>query len=339
VNLLEPWIMARIVAALATASLFLYGAVVGARVLRHAHVQTATEGQLLLERHFELAGNLVRFAAFAQIVSLGLSVLAADRLSGAIQGAMCGYGVLHQSPWGWTSLGMTIAVSLAAGVLLQLLALDRNVRGLDLMRPLAILCIAMAPLALLDTILASAWLGSLDFSVVASCCSTSLGEGRRDAPLFWQGPRLLATWGAVTGAIVAIGASLAAARKPLRRVVALAGGTAIAVVPFAVAAVVLEVAPHVYEIPEHLCPFCLFKADAYFIGYPLFGAIFLATTWGLGASLAALLSRGEHVRAAFPAFARARLVRQACAWGVALAVGALPVALYAISSPGASLFR
>jgi hypothetical protein len=329
----------RIVAAVVTASLFAYGAVVGARVLRHARVEAATEGQLLLERHFELAGNLVRFGGIAQLFSLVLSILAADRLSGAIQGAMCGYGVVHQNRWGWVSLGSTVFVSLVAGVLLQLLALDRRVRGLDLMRPLAWLCIGIAPLALVDTVLCSAWLGNLDFSVVASCCSTTLGEGRREGAAFWQGPRTLATWGALIGGGLAIGTGLWAFRSPGRRLVALAGVTALAVVPFAVGAVILEVAPHVYEVPEHLCPFCLFKADAYFIGYPLLGAVFLGGVWGLGGAVAALFAHGQHTRAAFPAFARSRMIRGASAWAVALLIGALPVGLYALSSPGASLFR
>jgi hypothetical protein len=337
-NLLEPWVLARIVTAMVTASLFAYGAVVSARVLRHAHVAAATEGQLSLERHFELAGNLVRFGAVAQLFSLILALLAADRLSGAIQGAMCGYGVVHQNRWGWASLGTTVAVSLAAGVLLQLLALDRRVRGLDLMRPLAWTCIAVAPVALLDTILASAWLGSLDFSVLASCCSTTLGE-RHESAVFWQGPRILATWGALIGSGLAIATALLAFRKPARSLVTLAGLTALVVVPIAVGAVILEVAPHVYEVPVHLCPFCLFKSDAYFIGYPLFGAVFLAGIWGLGGAAAALLSNGEHTRLAFPAFARSRMIRQASAWAVALIIGALPVGLYAVSSPGASLFR
>jgi hypothetical protein len=219
------------------------------------------------------------------------------------------------------------------------LALDRRVRGLDLMRPVAWLCIAIAPGALLDTIMSSAWLGSLDFSVVASCCSTTLGDGRRDGAVFWQGPRVLATWGAVIGGGTAIATSLLAFHAPARGLVALAGATALLVVPFAVGAVILEVAPHVYEVPDHLCPFCLFKADAYFIGYPLFGAVFLAAVWGLGGATAAMLSSGEHTRAVFPAFARSRMIRQASAWAVALMIGALPVALYALSSPGASLFR
>jgi hypothetical protein len=339
VTLLEPWVLARIVAAVVTASLFAYGAVVGARVLRHARVETATEGQLLIERHFELAGNLVRLGAIAQLFSLLLSIMAADRLSGGIQGAMCGYGVVSHNRWGWLSLGVTVLVSLVAGVLLQLLALDRRVRGLDLMRPLALLCIAIAPLAWVDTVLSSAWLGGLDFSAMASCCSTTLGEAAREGTSFWQGPRTLTTWGAVVGAGLAIAASLAAFRRPARALVTLAGATALAVLPFALGAVVLQVAPHVYEAPEHLCPFCLFKSDAYFIGYPLFGAVFLGATWGLGAAAAALLSNGEHARRAFPAFAKGRMLRQAWAWGLALAIGALPVGIYALSSPGASLFR
>ncbi|HMI86206.1 MAG TPA: hypothetical protein VK550_19060 [Polyangiaceae bacterium] len=338
-NWLEPWVLVRIVAAMVTASLFAYGAVVSARVLRHSRLEAATEGQLLLERHFELAGNLVRFGAVAQLFALTLSVLAADRLSGAIQGAMCGYGVVHQNRWGWLSLGTTVLVSLGAGVLLQLLALDRGVRGLDLMRPLAWLCIGIAPFALLDTILSSAWLGSLDFSVVASCCSTTLGEGRREGAVFWQGPRLLATWGAVIGGALAIATALWAFRSPARSIVTLAGATALGAVPFAVGAVILEVAPHVYEVPEHLCPFCLFKADAYFIGYPLFGALFLAAVWGVGGAVAAILAGGEHSRHAFPSFARSRMIREASAWAVALTIGALPVLVYAVSSPGASLFR
>jgi hypothetical protein len=207
------------------------------------------------------------------------------------------------------------------------------------MRPLAWLCIGIAPLALLDTVLVSAWLGSLDFSVMASCCSTTLGEGRREGALFWQGPRILASWGALGGGVLAMVTALWAFRSPGRRIVTLAGITALTVVPFAVGAVILEVAPYVYEVPEHLCPFCLFKAEAYFIGYPLFGSVFLASVWGLGGTAAAALAHGERTRAVFPAFARSRMIRGAAAWAVALIVGALPIAMYTIASPGASLFR
>jgi hypothetical protein len=338
-TLLEPWVMIRLMAGAVATMLFAYGALTGAKILRYAHLEAATEGRLSLERQAELAATLVKVGALAQLFGCVLSVVAADRLSLAIRGAMCGYGVVEQNRWGWVSILTTIVSSTLAGVLLQLFALDRRVRGLDLMRPLAVSCIALAPIIALDWGLAGAWLTRLDLSVVSSCCSTTLDEARREGVAYWQGPRLFAMWGALVGVPVAIAAAFFAVRHPRRAIVALSGALALVVAPVALGAVTLEVAPHVYEVPQHLCPFCLFKADAYFIGYPLFGAIFLALVWGLGAAAGALVSSGDRARDAFPAFARSRMTRQAFAWGVALALGALPVVLYAVASPKASLFR
>jgi hypothetical protein len=338
-TLLEPWVMIRLMAGAVATLLFAYGALIGAKILKYAHLETATEGRLALERQAELAGTLVKVGAIAQLAACVLSVLAADRLSGAIRGAMCGYGVVDQNRWGWISIASTVLTGTLAGVLLQLFALDRRVRGMDLLRPLAIACIALAPLVALDWGLAGAWLTRLDLSIVASCCSTTLDEAHREGVAYWQGPRQLAVAGALIGISLALTGALYAWRHPKRLIVAIAGGLALAVAPVALGAVTLEVAPHVYEVPQHLCPFCLFKADAFFIGYPLFGAIFLAAVWGIGAAAGALVSSGAHARDAFPGFARSRMTRQAAAWTFALVLGALPVVMYAVASPGASLFR
>ncbi len=338
-TLLEPWVMIRLITGAVATLLFAYAAMVGARVLRYAHVETATEGRLVLERHFELAATLVRVGAGLQVFSTLLTIVAADRLSGSLRGAMCGYGVVSQNRWGWWSLAVGLAASVAAAAVLQVLSLDRRVRGLDLMRSISVAFVTLSPMVALDWGLSMAWLTKLDLSVVASCCSTTLDSARREGALFWQGPRVAATWGAVLGIPLAIGAALLARRRPGRGLVELSGLATLVILPVAIVAVVLEVAPHVYQVPEHLCPFCLFKADAYFIGYPLFGAIFFAATWGLGAALAAGLSTGTHAREAFPAFARSCMTRQASAWAVALVLGGTPVLLHAVTSPGASLFR
>src|SRR5437762_1292274 len=128
-TLLEPWVMIRLMVGAVATLLFAYGALIGAKILRYAHLETATEGRLALERQAELASTLVTVRALAQVFGCVLSVVAADRLSGAIRGAMCGYGVVDQNRWGWVSVGTTIIASTFAGVLLQLFALDRRVRG------------------------------------------------------------------------------------------------------------------------------------------------------------------------------------------------------------------
>ena len=337
-NLLEPWILLRLLAGLLAAALFARAAVTAARVLRHFDVRSATEGQLALERHAELGAAFVRVAATVQVASLVLTVLAADRLSRGVRGAMCGYGVFNATPHGFPALFASIGVAVAAGVLLQLLALDGRVRSLELVRALSVGTLLLAPLSLVDLVWTARFLLDLDLTVVASCCSVQLDAEGAGEVLYASGPRVVATVVAVASGALAVVVALLAARRPTPAWATLAGSVAIAALPFAVAAAVLEVAPHAFEVPQHVCPFCLLKSDVWGLGYALFGALYLAAVWGLGAAAGGLFARGPAVRVAFASFARSRLHREAAAWLVALGLGAAPVLRYWWVSGGGSLF-
>lgn len=337
-NLLEPWILIRVAAGLVASLLFARGAWTGWRVLRHFNVGSATEGQLALERHVELAATFVRVAAVVQVGSLALTVLAADRLSHGIRGAMCAYGVFAANSWGFPALLATLGVAIAAGLLAQLFAFDARVRGLDLVRSLAVGTLVLAPLALADLVVTSLFLLKLDLSVVASCCSVQLDAVAAGNGGYARGPRVLTAIGAPIAIVLSVIMALYAARRPRAPIVAVSGALTLASLPLAIGATILEVAPHAFEVPHHVCPFCLLKTDVLAIGYPLFGAILLAVVWGGGAALSGLVARGPAAREAFGPFARGLLRRGAVAWLVALAIGVLPVARYAIVA-GGSLFR
>lgn len=337
-NLLEPWILLRLSAGVVAFALFARGAMTAQKVLRHFDVRRATEGQLALEKQLELAATFARVAAIVQVLTLALSALAADRMSQGVRGAMCAYGVFSAHAWGFRSLAATAGVALAAGIVTQLYAFDARVRTLELARPLSMATCLMAPLSLLDLAAASKFLLGLDLSVVASCCSVQLDSTSAMMEGHAAGPRPLITALAALGAAAAIAASLYAARAPSRGRVVAAGLASVLALPAALAASVLEVAPHAFEVPMHACPFCLLKAEVFAIGYPLYASLFFATAWSGGAALSAVLSRGAPSKAALGAFAAKKLRRAALAWGCALALGALPIARFAIVSDGASLF-
>jgi hypothetical protein len=338
VNLVEPWILLRLLAGLTAAILFVRAAMTSLRVVRHFDVSRATEGQLALEKQAELGSAFLRAAAVIQVGTLVLSILSADRLSHAVRGAMCAYGVFRENRLGFPSLITTGSVAFVAGVVVELMAFDRSVRGMDLIRPIAILSLLIAPLATFDLALSTAFFMKLDLGVTASCCSVALDAGPLGAGGFASGPRELASVGAVVAVIGAIGASLAASARPRPpRIVAAALLTVLAV-PLAIAAVVLEVAPHAFELPQHACPFCLLRADVWGIGYPLLGAIFLAAVWSVGTAAAALVSRRRALADVLGRFARSRLRMGTAAWVVALALGLGPVLRYAIETGGKSLF-
>lgn len=337
-NLLEPWVLLRLVAGIVACALFARGAMTAQKVLRHFDVARATEGQLALERQLELGATFVRVGAVVQVLAFLLTVLGADRMSRGVRGAMCAYGVFAANEDGFRSLAVTGGVALAAGVLAQIYAFDARVRTLDLARPLAAATLAMLPLSVVDFAMAWRFLGGLDLTVVASCCSVQLDPVAAEGGGFASGPRVLATALALVGTCAAIGVALFASRAPTKVRVAAAGAVSLVALPLALAASVLEVAPHAFEVPHHVCPFCLLRADVLAIGYPLFGALFVAAVSALGAGASALLARGEASRAALGPFARRALRRGAIAWGVALAVAVAPVARYAIVADGASLF-
>src|SRR6187549_3460590 len=106
-NLLEPWVLLRIVAGLVAFLLFARGALTARRVLRRFDVARATEGQLALEKQMELASTFVRVGAVVEVLVLLLSALGADRLSRGVRGAMCAYGVFGANEWGFRSIAVT----------------------------------------------------------------------------------------------------------------------------------------------------------------------------------------------------------------------------------------
>ena len=338
-NLLEPWVLLRLVAGLVACLLFARGAMTAQKVLRHFDVKRATEGQLALEKQIELGATFVRIGAVVQVLALVLSALGADRMSRGVRGAMCAYGVFGANEWGFRSLAVTGGVALFAAVIAQVYAFDSRVRALDLARPLAVMTLVVFPMSVMDLACAAEFLGKLDLTVVSSCCSVQLDPVAAAGEGFATGPRLLATALAVLGTCASIGAAVLAWRSPTKARVMAAAVITLVSLPAALAASVLEVAPHAFEVPHHVCPFCLLRSDVLAIGYPLYGALFLAATWGIGAGVSAVLARGAAARDALAPFARQVLRRGAIAWALALIIAIAPIARFAIVSGGASLFH
>ena len=338
-NILEPWVLLRLVAGLVACLLFARGAMTAQKVLRHFELGRATEGQLALEKQIELSATFVRIGAVVQVLALVLSVLGADRMSRGVRGAMCAYGVFGANEWGFRSLAVTGAVALFAGVLAQVYAFDARVRTLDLARPLSVMTLAMLPLSVMDLACAFEFMSKLDLSVVASCCSVQLDPVAAGGETFATGPRVLVTVLAAIGTVASIAIALLAARSPTKARITIAGIMTLVTLPAAIAASVLEVAPHVFEVPQHVCPFCLLRSDVLAIGYPLYGTLFLATTWAVGAGLSAVLARGAAAGEALAPFAPRLLRRGAVAWALALVIAIAPIARFAILSGGTSLFH
>jgi hypothetical protein len=331
-NVLHPLLLLRLVAALVVAALVLAGARVAWQVLARWHVGQASEGQLVLERRAELVATLVQGALGATVAGLALTVLTADRLAPSIRGAMCAYGV-----FGSTETGAVSAATCTLWVVLH--RLDLRLATPALTRRKFMFLLWISPVVLADLVAQLRFVLELDFSVVASCCSTSLdGAAAVVTHAASSGARTLAGGLALTAALGAAGAALVTRRAPSALAAWTVGALSLVAAAAAMPAVLWVVAPYTYESPHHLCPFCLLRAEAAGLGWPLFAALFAGTV--LGSALALVESQKRAAGAAVEGAAMQRGLAgwAAGAWLLAVALAATPVVRYLLRSGGASLF-
>ncbi len=334
---LEPWIFARLALGVTSTALLLRGAFASAPVI--ALSQTAgvpSEETLGLERQAELSEATSRVGAWLALLSLLASLATANHLGTILRGAMCGYGVVHANEAGAWSLALSLLTTLAAGVHLELLALDRSLRSLVLLRAVAVSTVALTALSVLDLSMAWSWLSSLDLGAVASCCSSHTDDPA-GVP-YATGDRLFWAGGAVGFASLAVLLAWLALRSARRGLSMGQAMPAVLAFGFAVRAIPLQVAPYVFETPLHRCPYCLFRADVLWIGYPLYAALLWATIRSLGVALGSWLLPPPKGQRELMSFAFPRLRAESFAWGVALALACVPIVRYWLISPGARLF-
>lgn len=337
-NLLRPWILARLLSGTAVMVLCLVALVVAWRVLAHWRIGRSSEGQLALERRAELGATIVQVTLGVAVLNLALTVLMADRLTHSIRGAMCAWGVFDASPWGFWALGASALTALGCALWVVLHRLDLRLERPTLTRRKFVGLFPLAPLVTIDLALTSAWVLDLDMQVVASCCSLGLDDALGGTDAAGGGPRELAALVGLGAGLGAAGAGLTLWRRPGRVTAALAAALSTLAALAFVPAVLWYVAPHAYETPAHLCPFCLLHADVGGLGWPLFAGWFGGTVSGLAAGLVETQRRASGEPAQVGDMSRRLGKWSALLWLSTLALGAAPVLRYAWITGGASLF-
>lgn len=345
-NLLRPEVVARLVAGLSVSCLLVVAVVIAVdillrlRVARPGHARLDSELQLSLERRTELLSALVSVGLGITILNALLTLFAADRLSDSVRGAMCAFGVFAAG--GWWALCTSVSAALLCGLWLVLHRIDLSTERSYLTRTKLGGLLVLAPLCWLDLWLTARWLVGLDMQVVSSCCSVGLdrwAEAALGARAMAAGASTAWAGAAAVVTLLAFFVSARCARRPSRAWARMAAVFSLAAAALALPAIALYVAPHAYETPRHLCPFCLLRIDeAGGIGWPLLFSLALGTLVGLSLTLLESLRRVRPLISSIENLER-RLCRwSAAAWLTGLGFGLAPVVRYAWLTGGASVF-
>jgi hypothetical protein len=336
-NLLRPWILALLLASGGAALAWLRGLSVAASVLRRFRSDARHEAQIQLERRAELGARWIELGALSSAASFGILVLGADHAASEIRGAMCAHGVLASTNVGFLAVGLGLAVFVAGISWSQLHRLDLELREPLLTRPKFLAFVVLAPLAVASAAVNAMFVSELDFGVVATCCSAAVDSVEPDASTVSRASPIVFPFhlGAL---VVAAAVSATATLRPSRTTALVAGGLALGAVMAAVPALVHYVAPHVYETPNHRCPFCLLHSPEAVVGVPIYAAMAVALLSATSLLVRVFDPRWTDEAASIVAPVRRRALLNSIALLALAALLLVPVARYHLITGGASLF-
>lgn len=323
--ILQPPVLALLVASAATAGLVVHAAGWGLAILRGWDLSSGSARQLALERRTSLVSTMLGYALAFEVVSAFLFVYTADALAPLFTGAMCAAGTLQASALGYPVLLLKVANVVLAGVWLAVNHADGLGHDYPLVRVKYAALLGIAPLVVFEAVLQAAYFAALRPEVITSCCGTQFaraGQGLAADLAALPARPTAAAFVAVTGAAVVAAAAGRRTGRPGAALAVLAGLS----IPVSVAAIVAFVSPYVYELPTHHCPFCLLQREYRFVGYPLYAALLGGGVAGLAAGVLAPFRRVPSLAGALPPFQRRLATASAVLLAGLLALVALLVA-------------
>lgn len=280
--ILHPGILALIGGSSLVLAMTLYAAALGLRVLARWDYDSHAEGQLALERRTYLISTIVNYALGFQILSSLLFIFTLDDIHGLFTGAMCATGSLNANPIGWSALLASLVTLLACGIWVVLNQIDQGSEDYPLVRLKYGALLLVAPLLGLTLGLQIAYFRGLRPEIITSCCGSlfsSDGSGLASTLVgFPIRPMMGVFYG--TSAVFLLVAVWALRAKGGLGKYALSLSSAILLV-VSLAAIVSFLSLYLYQMPTHHCPFDVFQREYGYIGYPIYGSLFLGVFCGL----------------------------------------------------------
>ncbi len=280
--ILHPGILALLSGSVITLIIVIAASLIAVRILRRWDRDSGSEEQLTLERRTWLVSALLNYAFAFQIGSAVLFVFTAEDIHPLFIGAMCATGSLNANLVGWLVLLLKGLLLFIGALWLLFNSLDQSTEDTPLVRVKYRALLVIAPLVALDLYLQWSYFSGLQPEVITSCCG-SLFSSQGDSvvsELAGMPPRQAMGLFAVAS-LVYLG--LLAACYRFRSAILRHLLFAATVIMFFVSlgGVVSFISLYIYQMPSHHCPFDMLQGYYYFVGYPLYAGLFVATVFGL----------------------------------------------------------
>ncbi len=247
-------------------------------ILRGWDFDATTPQQYALEKRAYLAQLIMLFALAFKILLLPYFAYMSDALSLLVPGAMCAAGVLGSSSVGPWLLALKVGIVFCIGLWMLLNREDLRSKAYPFLRLKFRIFLFLFALIVLESVLDLRYFATIVTETPVSCCSSIYGISGGESPI---------PFGLDTTAILLLFYLFYAlsAVSALYRMALFSFVSNLLFLYTSYYAVVYFFGTYVYELPTHLCPFCMLQHHYYYIGFLIWGTLFAGTFHGLAAPL------------------------------------------------------
>ncbi len=275
---LHPGIIAILLSETLLVVYLLLASAVAVSVIRRWDPSSASEVQLALERRTYLISTVMTFIMGLNLMGVFLFVYTLDDLHRLFVGAMCATGTLNANPIGWKALGLKTALWFLSAAWLVINHIDRHLEDYPLVKTKYTLLLVLTPLYILDLTLTFLYFRGLDPKVITSCCGSLFSEsGTKLSSTLSTLPPYGTIWVFfVSSGLLGCGFFLVlkTKRPAFRYALSLLG---LWYLILCIASVVAFIGVYYYELPTHHCPFDILQRQYNYVGYGIYGSMFLNT--------------------------------------------------------------
>ncbi len=254
-------------------------------ILRYWNFDATTVLQYALEKKNYLINTILYFTIVCKIILFIFFVKSLDALAEIVPGAMCCAGVVGSNNYGNVLLLLKILIIFGFGIWIIINKLDLSFVSFPYLKQKYYLFSFLFACVILEAILEILYFVNIPLTVPVFCCST-----------VFEAPKL--PFGYTQTMLVMIFYSLFSAILVLNYLKhAMTSFTCNLLFLFAAYyAITYFFGIYVYELPNHKCPYCMLQKEYFFIGYFIWGSLFLGVFFGISPFLLEVLTKKHYTK-------------------------------------------
>ncbi len=241
-------------------------------ILRKWDFSSTSPAQYKLERKSYLIVLIIFFTLIVNIVLLPFFAYSVDALSVIVSGAMCGAGVLSANSYGIYVFALKLIVIFLSGIWLFINKEDIKSISYKYMKTKISVFLVIYILFLAEIILTLFYLSNIPMEPVL-CCSNIYGASGVDSSL----PLNLNRSYTVVLFYLLYFLTLFSNLQKYRLISFISNLFFLYIAYFAL---IYFFGTYIYELPTHQCPFCMLQKEYYFVGYLVWGLLFVGVFLG-----------------------------------------------------------